>query len=48
MKYRYHDANAAMRGEIVEFLAQEKTKARYRHPRFVQIREDKPREDCKF
>lgn len=33
---------------IVEFIAQEKTQARYRHPRFLQIREDKPMVDCIF
>ena len=32
----------------VEFTAQEKTKARYRHPRFLQLRPDKPLLDCIF
>lgn len=32
----------------VEFIAQEKTKSRYRHPRFVQERFDKPISDCIF
>lgn len=33
---------------IVEFIAQEKTKARYRHPRFMRIREDKDFDECVF
>lgn len=34
--------------KIVEFIAQEKTKARYRHPRFVQERLDKNYFECTF
>lgn len=33
---------------IVEFSAQEKTKSRYRHPRYLHDRQDKPAKDCKF
>jgi ATP-dependent DNA ligase len=41
--YRLHDPT-----DVVEFVAQEKTKARYRHPRFIMNREDKNLLDCTF
>ncbi len=36
------------KSKVVEFLYQEKTKSRYRHPRYIQNREDKPMSDCLF
>ena len=37
-----------LNGQTIEFEAQEKTKKRYRHPRFVRFRNDKSPLDCKF
>lgn len=41
--YKIHNPST-----IVEFVAQEKTKKRYRHPRFIQERQDKNILDCTF
>lgn len=38
----------AKEGKVVEFIAQEKTAKKYRHPRFIKIRDDKPIKDCVF
>lgn len=35
-------------GKVVEFKAQQKTEARYRHPVFVRVRHDKSPNECKF
>jgi bifunctional non-homologous end joining protein LigD len=37
-----------LNGQVIEFEAQEKTKKRYRHPRFVRLRNDKSPTECKF
>lgn len=34
--------------EVVEFVAQEKTKNKYRHPRFIRLRYDKNPKECVF
>lgn len=47
-KVRFFQGKIAENAWCVEFLAQEKTKSRYRHPRFIQNREDKNLQDCLF
>lgn len=44
----YFEADYIEDSEVVEFLAQEKTVSRYRHPRFKCKREDKNMVDCIF
>jgi ATP-dependent DNA ligase len=34
--------------QVIEFTAQEKTKQRYRHPRFLEMRYDKDFNECLF
>ena len=47
-KVRFYNDKIATFAWVVEFIAQEKTKTRYRHPRFLHNRDDKNIWDCLF
>ena len=48
MRTEFWNNKLSYQGTCVEFLAQEQTEERYRHPRFVRLRPDKSIVDCKF